>query len=307
MKIEPDFEIVSGVRKLDTGIHNSRQVEIGDLESYTSEKLVKVLAGVDTVIHLAARVHIPLKRSNNNSLAYERANVHATVSLARASVKAGVRRFLFLSSIKVNGENTSVNMAFKPGDICHPSDAYAISKFNAEIELRKIQQESGMEVVVIRPPLVYGPGVKANFLGLLKIINFGIPLPFNGIANKRSFIFIGNLVDVIAKCIDADGVCERELLVSDGLDLSTPELVNLLANAMKKPSRIFLFPYLFLILKIFGKLSVWDRIAGSLRVNDFETRKILSWEPPFSVHQGIQLTVKSFLDAILKNNTKNML
>lgn len=255
-----------------------------------------VLRGVEIVVHLAARTHVLKEIVVDPLLEFRRENVQGTVRLARQASAAGVRRFVFISSVKVNGEGR--NNAYTEEDPPKPEDAYGISKNEAEDALRRISSETGMEVVIIRPPLVYGPGVKANFLRLLTAVYRGSPLPFASIQNKRSFIFVGNLVDVIVECLSHPKASGQTYLVSDGVDVSTPELVRRLSHAMGKPARVFPFPprTLKMASVFFGNSVSIDRLLNSLMIDLSKIRRELDWNPPYTFHHGLQETTEWFIN-----------
>ncbi len=252
------------------------------------------LTGVDAVIHLAARVHIMSDPSTDPLAEFRRVNVSGTMQLARESVKCGVKRFVFVSSIKVNGEETT--MPYTTNSSAIPVDAYGISKWEAEQELRKIEDETGLEVVVIRPTLVYGPGVKANFLNMMKIISRGIPLPLSSINNKRSLIYVGNLVDALAICATHPNAAGKTYLVSDGEDVSTPELIQRTAKALDVPARLFPVPVSLMKLlgKLTGKSGAVNRLTGSLTVDSSKIRQDLGWKPPYTMEEGLRETAEWF-------------
>ncbi len=249
------------------------------------------LEGVETIVHLAAKVH-QMKESGLQSLAaYREVNVAGTVNLARQAADCGVRRFIFISSVKVNGEENSA--PYSEEQAVHPQDPYGISKMEAELELRKIEEEAGLEVIILRPPLIYGPGVKANFLKLIQLVDRGIPLPFLTGKNKRSFLYVGNLVDCILHCMKSPGAAGETFFVSDDRDLSTSELVRLLAGALGRSPRLFFFPRicLQLLCRVLRKEGAFQRVAGSLTVNSRKVQQVLRWSPPYSVEEGISSTV----------------
>jgi nucleoside-diphosphate-sugar epimerase len=248
------------------------------------------LADVDTIIHLAARVHIIEDKASDPLTEFRRVNVDGTAQLAREAAKLGVRRFIFISSIKVNGEESAT--AYTPDSPPNPSDPYGISKWEAEQALRKIEAETGMEVVVIRPTLVYGPGVKANFLNMLKIISRGIPLPLDSVTNKRSLIYAGNLVDALATCATHQEAAGKTYLVSDGVDVSTPELARRIGKALGVPARLFPVPIslLTVVASLVGKSYPLEQLTGSLRVNSSMITKTLGWRPPFTMEEGLRET-----------------
>lgn len=256
-----------------------------------------MLDGFDTVVHLAARVHV-MNRVSQNSLALCRAtNTEATANLARAAACAGVRRFVYVSSIKVNGEKTSPREFFKEVDKPNPQDAYAQSKWEAEQLLVQIAREYRLEVIVLRPPLVYGPEVRANFLQLLKVVDKGIPLPFADINNRRSLLYIGNFVSAIEHCIVHPAAVGQTFLLSDGEDASTSTLIADLARAMGRPPRLFKAsaPLLRGLAALLGKKEAAARLLDSLCVDSSKIRQITGWQPPFSIQQGLEETVEWYL------------
>lgn len=254
----------------------------------------KSLAGIDTVIHLAARVHIMADPSADPLNEFRRVNVEGTLKLARDAVKAGVKRFIYISSIKVNGEETST--AYTQDSLPNPTDPYGISKWESEQGLRQISSETGLEVVIIRPPLAYGPGVKANFLQLMRVVSRGVPLPFASIQNRRSFIFVENLVDALTRCATHPKAAGQTYLVSDGEDVSTAELIHRIAHALDKRALLFPFPINFMRLagKALGKSSALDRVFGSLVVDTSKIRSELGWRAPFTMDQGLRETAEWF-------------
>jgi nucleoside-diphosphate-sugar epimerase len=265
----------------------------------TSTEWQETLSGVDTVIHLAARVHMVNDNAVNPLQDYREANVEATLNLARQCVTTGVKRFIYLSSIKVNGEATLLK-PFRDADMPAPLDPYGISKLEAEEGLKRLAVETGLEVVIIRPPLVYGPGVKANFLQLMRLVKRGIPMPLASVQNRRSIIFVDNLVDVILRCVEHEDAPGHTFLVSDDYDVSIAELINSLASTMGKRSMLFPIPpqILMFAAKLIGKTPVAERLLNSLQVDIASTKRILNWTPPFSFDIGIEKTVQDFM----KNN-----
>ena len=222
--------------------------------------------------------------------AFRAANVALTTTLARMAAAAGVQRFVFLSSIKVNGEQTLPGHAFGADDICEPQDPYAISKLEAEQHLRQIAAETGMEVVIIRPPLVYGPGVGANFAALMQAVRRGLPLPLGAIDNRRSLVALDNLVDFIAGCIRHPEAANQTFVVSDGDDLSTPELIRRMARFMGKPARLISVPVWMLKAgaAMIGKQDRLQRLCSNLQLDISKTRTLLGWKPPLSVDEGLR-------------------
>jgi nucleoside-diphosphate-sugar epimerase len=257
----------------------------------------RVLEKTDVVIHCAARVHVMADNAADPLTAFRAVNTVATLEFARAAALAGVKRFIFLSSIKVNGESTLAGQPFTANDLCAPTDPYALSKWEAEQGLRALARETGMEVVIIRPPLVYGPGVKANFRSLLTWIERGAVFPLGSVDNRRSLVGLDNLVDLIITCIDHPGAANQTFLVSDNEDLSTPELISTISRAMGKSPRLFSFPVPVLrkAAEWVGRGSVASRLCYSLQVDIRHTMDTLGWRPPVSVEEGIQKTVDDFM------------
>ena len=265
-------------------------IQVGDINESTDWQ--RALTGVDTVIHLAARVHVMKDKAVDPLDAFRQVNVLGTERLARMAAKVGVKRFIFLSSIKVNGEGS--DQPYTEKDTLKPEDAYGISKREAEDSLASVAAETGLKTVILRLPLVYGVGVKANFKNLIRIAGAGLPLPFKGIRNQRSFIYIGNLVDAISTCITHPLATGETFLVSDGEDISTPDLIKMLASAMNK--KVILFPLPLGILKalciLAGRGEAMEKLTGSLRVDSSKIRNLLGWKPSFSMEEGITETVK---------------
>ena len=257
----------------------------------------QALRDIDVVVHLAARVHVMHETITDPLTEFRRINVDTTLNLARQAVDAGMRRFIFISSIKVNGEGTPLNQPYTADDVSSPLDLYGISKHEAELELMKIAAETGLEVVIIRPVLVYGPGVKANFLSMMQWLYKGIPLPLGAIHNKRSLVALDNLVDLIVTCIDHPAAANQTFLVSDGEDLSTTELLQRMAVALGKPARLLPVPAWLLKsgAALVGKGNMAQRLLGSLQVDIRKTREVLGWSPPVSVDEALQRTAEDFL------------
>ena len=253
------------------------------------------LTGVDTVIHLAARVHVMLENAEDPLQEFRLVNTEGTARLAREAAKAGVKRFLFMSTIGVNGDNSG-NTPYTESSLPHPHNHYSISKYEAEQVLHQISSETGMEVVILRAPLVYGPGNPGNFLSLLRIISKGIPLPLSSIKNKRSLIYVGNLVDALATCTTHPAAAGQTYLVSDGEDVSTPELIRRTASALDVPARLFPMPpsLMHLAGKLTGKSAAVNRLTGSLTVDSSKIRQELGWKPPFTMEEGLKETAEWF-------------
>ena len=267
---------------------NSEAVFIDSIGPDTS--WASALAGVDIVVHLAARTHVMRDDSYDPLEAYRLINLAGTERLAHAAAASGVKRFIYLSSVKVNGEGREG--PYTELDVPAPEDAYGISKCEAEQALRQVEKETGMEVVILRPLLVYGQGVKANFLNLMRIVGRGIPLPLARIENKRSMVYLDNLVDAIIVCISKDQAAGKTYLISDGDDVSTPELIRRVSKALGRPARLFHFP-LFLIRlagKLTGKTEAVNRLLGSLVVDSSKIRRELGWIPQYTMAQGLRET-----------------
>ena len=256
------------------------------------------LAGVRIVVHAAARVHVMRETADDALAEFRRVNVDGTLQLARSAAQAGVKRFVFISSIKVNGESTPVGRPFTAHDVPAPQDPYGISKHEAEQALRLLGIETGMEIVIIRPPLVYGPGVKANFLSLLKWLEKGLVLPLGAIRNQRSMVAIGNLVDFIETCLEHPAAAGQTFLVSDGDDLSTPRLLRRLASALGKKARLLPVPSQLLLMcaAAAGKRAMAQRVCESLQVDISKNREMLGWVPPIDVDTAMRRTAGHFLD-----------
>lgn len=251
------------------------------------------LHGSNVVVHLAARVHVMLETAANPLMEFRRINVEGTLNLARQAARAGVRRFIFISSIKVNGEETAVGRPFTAEDLPRPQDAYGVSKMEAEQALRSLAAQTGMEVVIIRPPLVYGPGVRANFEALLRAVARGIPLPLGALQNRRSLVALDNLIDLIACCVDHAAAAGQTFMVSDGEDMSTSDLIKRTAKAVNCPARLVPVPVglLHWLGKLTGKSSAIQRLCGNLQVDISKTKKMLDWEPPVGVDEGLRRAV----------------
>lgn len=258
----------------------------------------QAVAGHKVVIHCAARVHVMDERSTDPLSEFRRINVDGTLSLARQAAAVGVKRFIFLSSIKVNGESTSLGRPFTALDTPAPQDPYGISKLEAELGLLKIGLETGLEIVIIRPVLVYGPGVKANFRSLMRWVHKGLPLPLGAINNQRSVVALDNLVDLIVTCIDHPAAVGQIFLVSDDDDLSTPRMLRCMGRAMDRPVRLIPIPVVWLenCAALLGKRALAQRLCGSLQVDIRHTRETLNWTPPISVDEGFRIAAIAFLN-----------
>lgn len=274
---------------------NDSQFKIGDLTSTT--EWTEALSGCDVVIHLAARVHVMEDSALVPLDAYRAINVDATMNLAKQAVKEGIKRFIFVSSVKVNGEATT-DKPFSAHDQPAPGDPYAQSKFEAECALQTLSRETGLEVVIVRPPLVYGPGVRANFLKLMQLIKLGLPLPFGNIQNRRSMVALNNLIDLLILCAFHPDAAGKIFMVSDDHDLSLSDLVMLIAQAMDKhPILVPVSANLMMsFAHIFGKTGNASRLFGSLQVDIADTKKCLGWKPVEGVEAAVKKTVSHFLN-----------
>jgi nucleoside-diphosphate-sugar epimerase len=257
------------------------------------EDAAPLMAGHACMVHLAARVHVMNDAAQDPLAAFRAANVTLTLNLARQAAAAGLRRFVFISSIKVNGEATLPGQPFTEQDAFAPQDPYGVSKMEAEQGLHQIAAETGLEVVIIRPPLVYGPGVRANFAALMRAVARGVPLPLGAINNRRSLVALDNLLDFIVNCLSHPAAANQTFLVSDGEDLSTPELVRRMARAVGKPARLLPVPLWLLNAGalLLGKQDRLQRLCGSLQLDISKARDLLGWQPPISVNEGLRLTV----------------
>lgn len=299
------FQVVSAIRSasnqhvLPNGVNN---IVVGDIDSGTA--WTEALIGIDTVVHLAARVHVMNDDVLEPLSEFRKVNYAGTMNLAQNAAKAKVKRFIYISSVKVNGEQTLLGNPFSEDDkTVDIQDPYGKSKQEAELALVKLNNETGMEVVIIRPPLVYGSGVKANFFTMMKWIDRGIPLPFSRVNNKRSFIGLYNLVDFIITCITNPAAANQTFLISDGCDLSTVELIQRIAHLMGKPSRIFPLHLGLLELgfSMFSKKELFKRICCSLQVDISKAKKLLGWTPPNTIDEELTKTVRYFLEEQKKN------
>lgn len=272
-----------------------------DYRPFSELTAVDVASGhftqVDTVIHLASRVHVMQETAVDPLAEFRRVNVVGTLSLARAAAQAGVRRFVFVSSVKVNGETTDGRQPFNADEAPAPSDPYGISKREAEDGLRQLAAETGLEVVIVRPVLVYGPGVKANFRSMMSWLDKGVPLPFGAIYNKRSLVALDNLVDLLLTCIDHPAAANQTFMASDGHDLSTTQLLQRLGNALGKPARLLPVPAAWLkaAAMLAGRGGQAQRLCGSLQVDIGKNRELLGWQPPLDVDQALRATAINFL------------
>ena len=251
---------------------------------------------LDVLVHCAGRAHVLQERSADPLAEYRQVNLDLTVELAREAARLGARRFVFVSSIKVNGEQTSLT-PFTASDVAAPVDPYALSKLEAEQALGALAAETGMEIVIVRPPLIYGPGVKANFLSLFRAVQRGWPLPLGGVRNRRSLVALDNLVDLLVTCMNHPAAANQVLLVSDGEPMSTPELLRGIGKALGRPAHLVAVPsgWLKAGARLVRRPALYERLCGSLEVDDAATRQLLHWRPPVSVDQALAATARWFL------------
>ena len=258
------------------------------------------LEGVDVLVHCAARVHIMSDASSDPLSEYRSVNVAGTSKLAESAARSGVKRFIFISSIKVNGEGTVPGKPYTADDMPAPVDAYGISKMEAEQRLMLLGNATGMEIVIIRPVLVYGPGVKANFRSMMSWLNKGVPLPLGAISNQRSLVALDNLVDLVVTCLDHAAAANQTFLVSDDDDMSTTELLKRMGEALQTPVRLIPVPAWLLLrgAALLGRKDVARRLCGSLQVDISKTRSLLGWTPPLTVAQALSKTARSFQESL---------
>lgn len=288
-------DVVAATRRSDFSAPASATiVEVDGLLADT--QWTEALRGVDVVVHCAARVHVMNETSGDPLAEFRKVNVDGALNLARQAVAAGVKRFIFLSSIKVNGEGTEPGRPYRPEDVPSPQDPYGVSKMEAEKGLRALAAESGLEVVIIRPVLVYGPGVKANFLSMMRWLDKGVPLPLGAINNRRSLVAIDNLVDLIMTCIDHPAAANQTFLVSDGDDVSTSQLLVKMARALGVSPRLLPIPggLISLAASLLGKKSISQRLCGSLQVDISKNSTLLGWSPPIGTDAALKLAAVHF-------------
>lgn len=287
-----DYTVVAGLRRnLSTMPAGVDYCYIGDVGGVTDWG--KKLANVDVVVHAAARNHVMNDTVTDPLVMFRRVNVKGTLNLARQAASAGVKRFVFISSVKVNGEISPLKSSFTETDFCNPQNPYAVSKYEAEQGLKRIADETGMDVVVVRPPLIYGPGGKGNFISIVKLVAKGIPLPLGAVYNARSFIGIDNMVDFIVTCINHPAAANEVFLISDRQDLSTTALLRYIGRALNRPVRLIPVPARLLAfgLSLFGKQAVAQRLLGSLQIDAGKAYNLLSWHPPVCFDEGIKRCV----------------
>ena len=292
-----DHWVVAPVRHLQPSVApRVRQVAWSGLGG--GQDLTEALQGVDCVIHAAARVHVMNEAAADPLAAFRQVNVEGTLDLARQAMAAGVRRFIFVSSIKVNGEETVPGRVYTADDLPAPVDPYGISKHEAEQALLALAAGTGMDVVIIRPVLVYGPGVKANFLSMMRWLDRGVPLPFGAVDNRRSLVALDNLVDLVLTCAEHPAAANQIFLASDGDDVSTTRLLRLLGAALGKPARLLPVPVALMsgAARMLGRTALSQRLFGSLQVDISKNQQLLNWVPPVTLDRALQLTAQHFLD-----------
>jgi nucleoside-diphosphate-sugar epimerase len=292
--------VLGTVRLLQGGDEEAKNMDlvpVGDLGPETNWE--GVLTNAKAVIHLAGLAHILTETSPDLLAAYRLVNVAGTERLARSAARLGVKRFIYLSSIGVNG-NTSSFIPATEGDQPAPHNAYARSKWEAEQILQGIGRDTGMEIVIVRPPLVYGPGVKANFLALMRLVDRGVVLPFGKVDNLRSLLGLDNLVDFLCLCLDHPKAAGQTFLVADGEDVSTPDLIRTIAAAMGKPARLLPVPprLLWLAGRLTGRSETLNKVCGSLRLDISKARQMLGWKPIIGLSDGIENTVRWYRQSV---------
>jgi UDP-glucose 4-epimerase len=289
---------VSSRRKFTTTDRRLEHSQTGDLDPTTD--WLDALQRVDTVVHCAARAHVMNDTVSDPLSAFRTVNVEGTLNLARQAAAAGVRRFVYVSSIGVNGSQTALGKAFSETDKPNPHNAYALSKWESEQSLLRVSDETGLEVVVLRPPLVYGGGAPGNFGALMRAVQHGWPLPFGAINNRRSFVALDNLVDLLITCIDHPAAANQTFLAADGEDLSTTELLRRMGLALGRPARLIPVPASLLEAgaALLGRRDMAQRLCGSLQVDISKARTLLGWNPPISVDEGLCRAAQGFLNGL---------
>lgn len=290
----------AAMRAEDLSIENLEVVKVGSIDGVTD--WTAALRGVEVVIHLAARVHVMRDDADDPLEAFRKVNVAGTENLARCAAVAGVKRLVYVSSIGVNGLQTTIGRPFIETDKPNPHNAYTLSKWEAEQALHRVMLETRLEVVIVRPPLVYGSGAPGNFMRMLKVLDRGIPLPLAYVRNLRSLVYVGNLVDALILCAMHPAAGGQTYLVSDGEDVATPDLLRWLGEAMGRPARLFPCPpgLLRLAGRVAGKFAQVERLTGSLQVDSGKLRRELGWQSPFTLREGLRLAMQSGSAIVLR-------
>jgi len=290
--VQDKIHVCAAVRSPVTVLTDIENTVVGDIDGATDWQAA--LRGITAVIHLAARVHVMNDKAQKPLAEFRRVNVQGTLNLAQQAAVAGVQRLVYVSSVKVNGESTLLGQAFCESDAPNPQDAYAISKHEAELGLRKLAAQTGLEVVIIRPPLVYGPGVKANFAALMHAVQKGWPLPLGAVHNLRSLVALDNLVDFILTSTIHSQAANQTFLISDGQDLSTSDLVRGLAQAAGVSARLISIPVgvLHWAACLLKRGDAVDRLSSNLQLNIAKAQAVLGWKPPVSVQEGLLRAVR---------------
>ncbi len=281
------YVVKQSVRQVKNGITFDRHTVVATLSAEAD--WTNALVGVSLVVHTAAMTRSVADNNRSPADDIDEVNVSGTLNLARQAALTGTKRFVFISSIKVFGEESLHACPFAESDACVPRDAYAVSKMKAEQGLRQIAENSAMEVVIIRAPLIYGPGVSANFKMLIRMVSHGIPLPLRAVNNRRSLLAIDNLVDFILLCLEHPLAANEIFSISDGEDLSTPELVRRIGRSLNMPVRMFAIPVPILkaAAVILGKRNMFQKLCGTLQVDIAKSKRILGWKPPVSVDDAL--------------------
>lgn len=302
--LKEGFLVRGSLRKPSDALPNIEKVIIGEINDET--KWSAALHNVDVVIHLAARVHVMRESAENPIEEFRKVNVAGTEHLARSAAACGVKRLVFVSSIGVHGKQTILGRSFSELDNPYPHNDYALSKWEGELALHRVAHETGLEVVIIRPPLVYGADAPGNFAQMLKVLAKNIPLPLASIENRRSLVYIGNFVDVLLKCATHEAAAGQTYLVSDGEDVSTPDLLRQLGAAMGHPAHLWPCPPVLLKLagRLVGKSGQIERLLGSLQVDSSKIRRELGWQPPYTLQQGLQATAEWYRNSNCSDATK---
>ncbi|MEO8642222.1 SDR family oxidoreductase [Pseudomonas sp.] len=294
----PDTSVVAPLRNLNSKLPDVvEKAHISNIDQFTD--WTQSLSGVNVVVHSAARVHVMHEDPAQSLEKFRAINVEGTLNLARQAIQAGVKRFIFISSIKVNGETTAPGRAFSADDIPNPSDPYGISKYEAEQQLMQLANTGAIEVVIIRPVLIYGPGVGANFQQMMRWLIKGLPLPFGAINNYRSLVSLENVVDLISTCIVHPGAANQVFLVSDDNDVSTTQLMRSLVSHLGVNTWLVPIPVgvLVFLAGVLGRRATAQRLFGSLQVDIKKTQALLGWRPPVSLDDGLKSTAKHFLES----------